>query len=69
MSEHAKPSASDPLEAILLSQKAMMSLMEKQLKEQQKTNLLLASLIEAMADDVDVVEREPRTYLSGEPIL
>ena len=68
MSEHAKPSASDPLEAILLNQKTMMSLMESQLKAQQKTNLLLASLIEAMADDGDVVEREPRAYLNGDPI-
>ncbi|NMZ77377.1 hypothetical protein HBO32_30225 [Pseudomonas nitroreducens] len=69
MSEHAKPSASNPLEAILSNQKAMIGLMESQLQAQQKTNLLIASLIEAMADDGDVVELEPRTYLSGEPIL
>lgn len=68
MSEHARPSASDPLEAVLLNQKDMMSLMERQLKEQQKTNLLLASLIEAMADEDGIEERPLRTYLNGDPI-
>lgn len=47
----------------------MRPLLTELVAEQRKTNLLLASLIEAMADDVDVVERESRTYLSGEPIL
>ncbi|QIE86782.1 hypothetical protein [Pseudomonas nitroreducens] len=69
MSEHAKPLASDPLEAILLNQSAMMILMEKQLKEQQKINLLLASLIQSMADEDEIAERPLRTYLNGEPIL
>lgn len=68
MSEHAKHLASDPLEAILSNQQTMMILMEKQLKEQQKTNMLLASLIEAMADEGEMVERPQRTYLNGDPI-
>ncbi len=68
MSEHAKPSASDPLEAILSNQKAMIGLMESHLQAQQKTNLLLASLIEAMAEEDGVEERPLRTYLNGDPI-
>lgn len=68
MSEHAKPSALDPLEAILLNQKALIVLMESQLQAQQKTNLLLASLIEAMADEGGIEERPLRTYLNGDPI-
>lgn len=68
MSEHAKPSASDPLEAILSNQKALIGLMESQLKAQQKTNLFLASLIEAMADEDEMEERPLRTYLNGDPI-
>ncbi|WP_448680004.1 hypothetical protein [Pseudomonas nicosulfuronedens] len=50
-------------------QSDMKPLMESMLKEQQKTNLLLASLIEAMADEDDMAERPQRTYLNGEPIL
>ena len=46
----------------------MRPLLESMVKEQQKTNLLLASLIEAMADEDEMEERPLRTYLNGDPI-
>jgi len=47
----------------------MRPLLTELIAEQRKTNLLLASLIEAMADENEMVERPLRTYLNGEPIL
>lgn len=46
----------------------MRPLLTELLAEQRKTNLLLASLIEAMANEGGMEERPLRTYLNGDPI-
>lgn len=44
------------------------SLLRQMLEEQRRTNSLLSTLIEALADEGDDPDAQPATYMDGTPV-